>query len=327
MDDLSDLEIGAWEWERFVRWFAIASLGAETYQVDLPISANHRVDFAVKLPNDRAVFVEAKAVTPVTRVRAEQIADQIAGIRHSQAGTRIRLVLATPGAMTAATLEPFQLRGIEVWDKSHFYGQLRTSSYRSVPLEIRHIAEALSTGPNPTDHAAYSDLRARLENMPCGRATAMAYQSLCGEILSSLFCPPLENPLLENRNQSGVNRRDIILPNYTSHGFWQFMRDQFRADYIVVDAKNLCGKVRKPDVLQLSNYLNRHGTGLFGLLLTRTGAERSAEVVRREQWILNQKLVLVMNDEDLVQMLFSKSRGDEPEASIRQKIENFRLSI
>lgn len=49
--------------------------------------------------------------------------------------------------------------------------------------------------------------------------------------------------------------------------------------------------------------------------------------MRREQWILYNKLILVLNDDDLVQMLTDRAHGDAPELLIQQKIEDFRLDI
>jgi hypothetical protein len=98
----------------------------------------------------------------------------------------------------------------------------------------------------------------------------MTYQKLVGRTLEYLFCPPLKTPISELGDRPAVNRRDLILPNYAPDGFWKFMRDNYQADYIVVDAKNYRGEVKKKDALQVANYLKPHGAGLFGLIITRS---------------------------------------------------------
>lgn len=40
------------------------------------------------------------------------------------------------------------------------------------------------------------------------------------------------------------------------------------------------------------------GTGLVGLLLTRQGLRNSAKWTCREQWLVHDKLVIGLNDED-----------------------------
>jgi hypothetical protein len=117
------------------------------------------------------------------------------------------------------------------------------------------------------------------------------------------------------------------MANYADDGYWHFMRTHYQADFVVIDAKNYKGKVKKSEVLQLANYLSARGTGLFGMITTRKGADTGATWTIREQWVLYSKLIVVLNDEDLDQMLTARDAGAEPWAVIRQKIEDFRLSV
>ncbi|QSA99942.1 hypothetical protein JWZ98_14775 [Methylomonas sp. EFPC1] len=153
------------------------------------------------------------------------------------------------------------------------------------------------------------------------------YQKLVGQILEHLFCPPLEAPISESADQDKINRRDWILPNYSDQGFWNFLRIKYSADYIVVDAKNYKGAISKNQVLQIANYLKTHGAGMFAIIVTRAGANKSADLTIREQWMANKKMILVLNDEDIKAMLLAKSVGGEPEKVIGQTIERFRLSM
>lgn len=42
---------------------------------------------------------------------------------------------------------------------------------------------------------------------------------------------------------------------------------------------------------------------------------------------MEEKLIVILTDDDIEQMLLTKSRGGNPEDIIKQKIEDFRLSI
>jgi hypothetical protein len=105
------------------------------------------------------------------------------------------------------------------------------------------------------------------------------------------------------------------------------MRNHYGADYIVAEAKNVTSPVDKLAVLQLANYLSRHGTGLFGMLITRRGLNENAKWTRREHWVLHNKMIIGLDDEDMQQMLLTKLVGNKPENLIQQKIEDFRLRI
>jgi hypothetical protein len=92
-----------------------------------------------------------------------------------------------------------------------------------------------------------------------------------------------------------------------------------------VDAKNYSQKVTKKEVLQIANYLKFHGAGLFGMIISRKGIGESAKYTLREVWEIEKKLIIVLQDNDVEQMLIEKSLGREPENIVRQKIEDFRI--
>ena len=142
-----------------------------------------------------------------------------------------------------------------------------------------------------------------------------------------LLCPPLEKPIPELSNQARTNRRDFIFPNYAISGYWFSLHTYYFAHFVVVDAKNFKDKVGKAEVLQIANYLSDHGAGLFGLIVSRNGGKRDAEITQREQWAIHRKMIVILDDSDMKQMLAIRSSGADPADLIRQKIEDFRLSF
>lgn len=60
-------------------------------------------------------------------------------------------------------------------------------------------------------------------------------------------------------------------------------------------------------------------------LLSQDGVGESAQYTLREVWAIEKKLIIVLQDNDIEQMLIEKSLGREPENIIRQRIEDFRL--
>lgn len=180
----------------------------------------------------------------------------------------------------------------------------------------------------PAKPSREQELRDALAACQPGKADWPVYQSLVGDILECLFTPPLGKPIPELSDKARANRRDFIMPNYTDKGFWAFMREKYEADYVVIDAKNYSRRVKKSEVLQIANYLKPHGAGLFGIIISREGGDTSGcEHTLREQWLIHRKLILLLDDDDVTQMLVTKSEGRVPEEVIEQKIEHFRLSM
>lgn len=53
----------------------------------------------------------------------------------------------------------------------------------------------------------------------------------------------------------------------------------------------------------------------------------ASENALREMWIYQQKMIVVLNDVDIEQMILDKKNGDDPAKLILKKIEDFRLLI
>lgn len=172
------------------------------------------------------------------------------------------------------------------------------------------------------------ELLRRLTTIPKGKAGWSAFEHFAEDLLNLLFVPPLNAVIPQSSNENGFNRRDFVLPNYApAETFWGFLRVHYRGDFIVVDAKNYTKQVGKEEVLQLANYLSHHGTGLVGMLLTRTGLSPNGRWTSREQWLLHNKLIIGLGEDDYRQMLLTRRSGGDPAELVRQRIEDFRLRI
>ena len=215
---------------------------------------------------------------------------------------------------------------IEVWD-IRYLGKQFSEQIQEAPFSY-YKALLLAQLSRPAVPSLEQKLLDNLAVCHPGKADWYVYQSLVGDILECLFTPPLGKPIPELCDKAKANRRDFIMPNYTDKGFWAFMREQYQADYVVVDAKNYTRKVKKSEVLQIANYLKPHGAGLFGIIISRKGGDTSGcEHTLREQWMVHRKLILVLDDDDIKEMLIAKSDGRAPEEIVGQKIEHFRLSM
>jgi len=267
------------------------------------------------------LYIECVPYHVLTDQRIDDVAARLISYRDAtRDGT---VVLALPGTLPDAATKQLTQSGIEVWDQPYLsqrFGQEVTQTERRL---LRHLL----TKTPPKKQTAEERLVRELRGCAPGRSDWLKYQKLVGRILEMLFCPPLSAPLPERSDALEINRRDYILPNYAEEGFWSFLRTNYHAHFVVADAKNYVRRVTKKEALQIANYLKLHGAGLFGLILSRKGYDRGCDFTLRELWAVHQKLVIVLTDSDIEQMLDAKSNGRPPEELIRQKIEDFRLSM
>jgi hypothetical protein len=270
----------------------------------------------------RSVLIECKRHAFFTERRLRETIAQI-----EMYSARVRFdayVLAFPGRIPGGLKALLDSHHIECWDidflKSTFADQISQSGHGYFKSLLMSVAPVDEKPPDIT-------LLDRLRACEPGKKDWSEYQRVIGQTLERLFCPPLQPPLSESPDSAGINRRDFVLSNYADAGFWRFMRDMYKADYVVVDAKNYKAPVGKSQVLQIANYLKPHGAGLFAIIAGRAGADRAAQLTVREQWMSQKKMIIVLDDKAMEAMLLAASSGGDPTRVIGQLIEEFRLSM
>lgn len=270
------------------------------------------------------IIIECKVVPPNSYGQLKRLLGVFA--KYREVNKISKLVLAIPATLSEQALKALKAERIEVWDLDFLSKEFIDVVERVPESFFKAVIK---------DHAARAGVPTIEENFissikSCapGKRDCYVYQKLVGEILAHLFSPPLIAPISELSDNSKSNRRDFIMPNYADTGFWAFLRARYSADYVIVDAKNYTKKVGKKDVLQIANYLKSHGAGLFGLIFSRNGGDSSGcEFTLREQWLINKKMIVIFDDDDVISMLLAKSDGRLPEQILGNKIEQFRLSM
>lgn len=301
--------------------------GKSTIDIEPKLDSGDRPDFVVTLENGESIVVEVKAYTPSTQSRLDHIIRQIQsykqGVRETRRYGAPRGALVVPGPLSPDRIKRLRDAGVDlVLDGPRLH-----DARPDLPWPEELASPTRDSSSQPWDRRVQHPLVDELQSVAPGRAEWSKYQRIVRDILAATLSPPLNSPLDEHANETRVNRRDIVFPNYANEGFWKFVRDHYEAHFVVVDAKNYVGNVKKKEILQVANYLSGHGAGLFGIIACRSAADRSAETTRREQWVIHRKMIIILNDEDLIQMLSASRESGDPSAVIRQKIEDFRLGF
>jgi HJR/Mrr/RecB family endonuclease len=169
----------------------------------------------------------------------------------------------------------------------------------------------------------------RLEECPEGKEGWKTYEDICIDILNYLFVPPLGEPKIQSRRESGVDIRDAVYPNRNSNKNWKFIRDDYDAKYIVFEFKNYSkdgSEIDKQILLQIDDYLKKT-IGRFGIICSKKAPNRSGLEKRKDVFIENNKLILFVNNEDLKEMLLRKYKKMDPSDVLIDLIDDFNLKF
>lgn len=166
-----------------------------------------------------------------------------------------------------------------------------------------------------------------LINCPKGKEGWKEYQDICGKVIEYLFVPPLGDPTPQDRTDSGVHVRDYILQiPYDLKGFWNVCQFKYNSVGVVFEIKNRI-RLEPNDIVVSSKYLDSKRIGNFGIILARDEVSTEVKHEIARIWRENDKLIVVITDNQIMNMIKMKSVGDEPEKLIEKAIFDFRRSL
>ncbi len=322
----------AFEFERFIKNLLDKNDNFKDSILEPLLGNNYRPDIiTLRKINDtwETLIIEIKVMSSYTVDRIKRIVNQLKSYQSYKPESK--LVFVFPGEMSRLSKDMLEENDIEVWDiqyvSKYFAQEIKQlgNHYFSKIYGNENSEDSLDNESSAGTKC--DELIDELQSISSGRENWSKYQKLIKKILDFLFAETLSSPIEESSDFTKTNRRDFILRNYAENGFWALIRCRYLADFIVIDAKNYSKKITKKEVLQIANYLKAHGTGLFGLIISRNGGGNGCDYTCREIWAIHSKMVIILDDNDIENMLLAKKSGNSTEEIIQQKIEKFRLSV
>jgi DNA segregation ATPase FtsK/SpoIIIE-like protein len=147
-----------------------------------------------------------------------------------------------------------------------------------------------------------------------GTAHATRYQQWVSDAFTFLFGDILKDPQPESRTFYGTLRRDITLRNAAEKGSWFDWKLQYQVDPLLIECKNK-ETLTYDDLRQTAAYLGKR-MGRLAVLACRKST--GGDVWEMLNWFVNndEKYILVVNDEDLIDWIRLKDRGENPTDAI-----------
>jgi hypothetical protein len=195
-------------------------------------------------------------------------------------------------------------------DLAHAGASLRRLPTRSELLARLHSGIQPS---RPTSSAARTLLR-RLGELRAGPDDATRYQHWVRDVFTFLFGEHLQEPKLESKTFFGTQRRDITFKNAAEKGSWFDWKMHYHIDPVLIECKNT-ETLSYDDLRQTASYLGKRMGRVAVLVCRKTAGEDVWEMLN---WFVNndEKWVLVVNDENLVDWIRLKDRGEDPTDAI-----------
>ena len=157
-------------------------------------------------------------------------------------------------------------------------------------------------------------LLSKLKNCPKGMEGWREFEDICIDIIDFAFRDSFRNFKIktQSRDNANLDIRDAIVQN-TGNDFWKELRSDYDAKNIVFEFKNITKKFGKDELMQTSDYLKKESLGKVGIIISRKGLSGGGYKEQRSLLTHDKKLILVLIENDLIDLVNKKLRNEEPE--------------
>lgn len=289
-------------------------VGVDIFAID-PIS---RETWAVQIKHFRRLRVHSGSM--LRAVASQLIASQLI----ADAKRSLLVVNVDFPASALLTVARFGdiTGGITIWDASTLRDMMARHPHAAEVSPLDQTFAIWPTQRKPLSKRAV-ELRTALEGLPCGDKGWRDCEDLCVQILNFLFVPPLGVPRLQMRSDDGLDRRDAIYKIGHGDPIWDSIKAECRTRFLVAEFKNSCSAPTQRDVESLQQYLFAGALRSFGCLCSRKKASESAVLARRRAWSESMKLIVLLTDDDLSEMLEMKVASERPAELIDAQVDDF----
>lgn len=160
-----------------------------------------------------------------------------------------------------------------------------------------------------------------------GKKHWMAYEKLCEQILVYLFPNNLSNRYSQKRTDDGLNRYDLIYRLSPTTDFWSFVEKQLASRYVLFEFKNYNAPIKQGQILTTEKYLLPLAFRRFGIIMSRKGPDKSAQLTVAGAMRESGKLMLILDDDKVCELLHAKDIGNDPSDCLFQWTDDFLVAL
>ncbi|WP_280483545.1 restriction endonuclease [Nocardia farcinica] len=326
------LDLDSLDWQTFEA-LAVLLLRRESYKVSIPFSqqrrgANDGVDAIATAPDGARVFVIIKRSSVPTQIKSSHLrhVTDIAGrLKHQYPESRVMYVVSSdlPAEVRAAMGDA----DVSTWDRADIEHLL--SKYPDVACMVekkateRDLSDLLGGVEQEPKSTNATRIAAELANIHRGRSGWKEYEKSIAKFLTEMFIHHLSPPVIQNRSDDGLDIMDAIFDIPRGDTSWSHIRTQYKTHFIVAEFKNHTELIGPREVRQIAEYLWPRAFRMFGILVSRQGPNEQAIKARRRAWLDDEKLIVFLTDNDLIEMARHVDEDEDPFDMIHEQLMGF----
>lgn len=153
------------------------------------------------------------------------------------------------------------------------------------------------------------------------------YEAICSNIIKYLFETEFYRSSTQHKTDDEMFRMDFICSLKGTTEFWKFLIDFYRTKFVVFEFKNYADCISQNLIYITEKYLFSVALRNVAFIVSRKGFDKNAKKAAIGCLRENGKLIVDINDDDLINMLLLKKDGNEPSDYLLDKVEELLLSV
>ena len=169
----------------------------------------------------------------------------------------------------------------------------------------------------------------RLEAIVPGNKNAQQYEKFCVDILKYLFNDNLSLWEEQRRSNDDLFRFDLIckIKNNINNEIFNTIENYFFSKYIIFEFKNYIDEITQKEIYTTEKYLYKTALRTVAILLTRNGVDKNGIKAIKGTLRENGKLIIVLDDDDIKQMVYAKEHGEDYIEILINKLDKMLVSL
>ena len=183
--------------------------------------------------------------------------------------------------------------------------------------------------PHKDEHCKIGELISNLENWNPSETKSTDYEDLCSTVLKFLFYDDLTLWQVQQESNDGLFRFDLIckIKDGVNKEFWNISERFFNTKYIVFEFKNYRDKITQKEIFTTEKYLYSKALRNIAILVSTNGADVNSIKAVRGTLRENGKLIILLTNHDLIEMLKQKLENVTPSDYLSEKLDQLLIDL
>ncbi|WP_281545894.1 hypothetical protein [Grimontia sp. SpTr1] len=206
--------------------------------------------------------------------------------------------------------------------KSRIVGEGSPDDYKFKTSSLGSLKGFTLEAPDPS-----LELLGKLKAIQPGRDDSGTYEEVMTDILKHLFENDLKGWQTQTTTDDKLHRYDLVC-RVTGHAnVWKFISQGLDSMYVLFEFKNYQDEIGQGQVYTTEKYLYERAKRKVCFLVSRKGISQNGKLACAGAMREHGKLILPLSDEDIEALLLAKSRGDDINEFLFEKVDDFMMKL